>query len=403
MPRHKSSRPFRLPKTGWLRLTGLRSRPKLRWRPLAMGTSESLRRKPIDDDRATAERAAPKADYLVLRNPENEGEQLPDLQLASRSAPTIRLVGVAQPHAELQRKQLSSRDTCHIGEWQQLCSAFMRFAQLRVRVTNMESPTRDRAVPNRPAVIDGSGRDCTARRPAARRPGRGDPDAAPATRLIRRTRREAAAHRSSYPCQTRTALAILKVARCPGGGAPRDDDPLAPRGLVAVLPPEVWTRPPCVPTQVQDLIRSMGSENPTGGKEWIAIELPPPPRAATTRLEPGSSNPSPVDRNQLPDRDERHDSHSSEFLGCSGCLEIAAPAASYAIGVYKNAKTQALLVAAARLPCDSIDSERSKPKIKTWGRVAAIDQPSRPPQKPPRSDSYLDWKLLETSAAALRA
>lgn len=96
-----------------------------------------------------------------------------------------------------------------------VCSAFMRFAQLRVRVTNMASSTRDRAVPNRPAVIDGSRRDCTARRPAARRPGRGDPDAAPATRLIRRTRREAAAHRSSYPCQTRITPAILQVAAHP--------------------------------------------------------------------------------------------------------------------------------------------------------------------------------------------
>src|SRR5450759_937950 len=75
------------------------------------------------------------------------------------------------------------------------------------------------AVPNRPAAIDGSGRDYTSRRAAARRPGRADPDAASAARLIRGTRCEAAANRSRHPDHTRVALAILRLARRPGGGA----------------------------------------------------------------------------------------------------------------------------------------------------------------------------------------
>lgn len=124
-----------------------------------------------------------------------------------------------------------------------LCSALMRFALSRVCVTNMASSTRDRAVPNRPAVIKGSGRVCTARRPAARRPGRGDPDAAPAIRSIGRTPRESAAYRSGHPRRTRVALAILQVARCSGGGAPRYVCPLAPRGLEAVPDPDGSTRP----------------------------------------------------------------------------------------------------------------------------------------------------------------
>jgi len=154
-----------------------------------------------------------------------------------------------------------------------LCSAFMQFAQLRVRQTNMTSSTRDRAVPNRPAVSDGSGRDCTARGPAARRPGRGDPDAAPATRLIRRTRREAAVHRSS----DRVGFALLsRFFKW------RD-------ALVVVRPATMirWHRAGwrlfwrltcrpgrlCISKQVQDLIRRMGSENPTWGEERIANEL----------------------------------------------------------------------------------------------------------------------------------
>ncbi len=66
----------------------------------------------------------------------------------------------------------------------------------------------------------------------------------------RGTRGEAATHRSSYPGQTRIALAILQVARCPGG-APTDRDPLASRGLAAVVAavvaPEVSTRPTACP------------------------------------------------------------------------------------------------------------------------------------------------------------
>src|SRR5579885_2624675 len=88
-------------------------------RPLAVGTGGSLRREPIDDYGATAERATPEPDHLVLRNPENEGEQLLDLELASRQASAIRLVGVAQPLAEFQGEQLSSRDAGDVSEWEQ--------------------------------------------------------------------------------------------------------------------------------------------------------------------------------------------------------------------------------------------------------------------------------------------
>src|SRR5271166_983650 len=60
--------------------------------------------------------------------------------------------------------------------------------------------------------------------------------------MYARTRGEAAASRSAQPRRTRVALPILQLARRPGGDAPRDDDPLAPRGLAAVLAPEVSTR-----------------------------------------------------------------------------------------------------------------------------------------------------------------
>ena len=152
--------------------------------------------------------------------------------------------------------RLARTDCCS-----RLRSAFMRFAYLRVRVANMTLSTRVRAVPNHPAIIDGSGRECISRGPAARRPRRGVLDAAPAARLIYGTRREAAAHRSSYPCQTRIALAISQVTRCSGGGAPRDDDPLEPGGLAAVLAPDVSARPTAYPRA------STGSDPPHGERE----------------------------------------------------------------------------------------------------------------------------------------
>src|ERR1019366_2704300 len=107
----------------------------------------------------------------------------------------------------------------------------------------------------------GSGRDYTSRRPAARRPGRGDPDAASAARLIRGTRCEAAANRSRHPDHTSVALAILRLAQRPGGGAPRDDDPLAPGRLAAVLAPEVSTPPTADPEAIT------GSDPPHGKRE----------------------------------------------------------------------------------------------------------------------------------------
>ena len=69
---------------------------------------------------------------------------------------------------------------------------------------------------------------------------------------------------------TRISLVLLsrlfRLAGRPGGGAPRDDDPLAPGRLEAVLAPEVSTRPAAPPEQVQALIHRMGIETRRGAR-----------------------------------------------------------------------------------------------------------------------------------------
>ncbi len=94
---------------------------------------------------------------------------------------------------------------------------------------------------------------------------------------------------------TRISLAVLsrlffQLARRTGGRAPRDDDPLAPGGLEAVLAPEVSARPTADPEARTGSDPPHGSENPTWGEERIANELllklgiHVSPRTATFRL-----------------------------------------------------------------------------------------------------------------------
>src|SRR5438132_5251294 len=64
-----------------------------------------------------------------------------------------------------------------------------------------------------------------------------------ARRYTRRAGREAAVNRSRHASLAGETLKILQLARRPGGRAPRDDDPLAPRRLETVLSPEVSTWP----------------------------------------------------------------------------------------------------------------------------------------------------------------
>lgn len=90
-----------------------------------------------------------------------------------------------------------------------------------------------------------------------------------------------------------------------------------------------------------------------------------------------------------------HADRSPGGYSSTGCLEIAAPTTSYAIAFAEGAKDPRTSASCAlKLPYDSIDSERAKPKLKTRGTIPQIDQPSRPPEKPPRSGSSMDWKLL---------
>ena len=66
----------------------------------------------------------------------------------------------------------------------------------------------------------------------------------------------------------------------------------------------------------------------------------------------------------------------------------------------KKAKIQALLPAAPS-DCPALGSRakaRSQ-RSRLQAQSASIDRPSHPPQKPPRSDSYLDWKLLRERPA----
>src|SRR5450756_1537022 len=70
-----------------------------------------------------------------------------------------------------------------------------------------------------------------------------EPVSASVTRPVHRARCQSAANRSIDANLACDALKILRMAECPGGGAPRDDDPLAPCGMATVLAPEVSTQP----------------------------------------------------------------------------------------------------------------------------------------------------------------
>src|SRR5207253_8840264 len=63
------------------------------------------------------------------------------------------------------------------------------------------------------------------------------------SRPVLRAGYEAAANRSRHANLTGDYLKNLQLARRPGGRAPRDDDPLAPRRLETVLSPEVSAWP----------------------------------------------------------------------------------------------------------------------------------------------------------------